>query len=207
MESPSSSPDVPSRKPLVLKTAAWFVLGLIAVGFLVWPYAHFSEWAKTAARPNLGEPPLGLSAAGFGLLAGLCLGLAGRWRRTAHGAGMRVFWLAWILIAGGEAACTLETYRSGVAQIKADPLANAREAFLAVESDADTPELRAARKQMQADLKRDQELRREKLSFSYFLTYRVGKPGNVPIAVLFWGLEIALGATLGAWVTQRVSRG
>lgn len=206
MELPSTSADAPPRKRFVLNTAAWFVLGLVAVGLLVWPYAHFSEWAKAEARQHLGEPPLGLSAAGFGLLAGLCLGFAARWLRIAQGAGSRVFWLAWILIAGGETACTLEVYRFGVAQIKADPLASAREAFLAAESDTDTPEIKAARKQMQADLMRDQELRRKKLSFSYFLTYRVGKPGNVPLGILFWALEIALGASVGAWAAKRMAR-
>jgi len=199
---PLSTSDCPPSKVSLPRLLIWFAAGLVAIGLIAFAYAHVSERIKSQ-----GGFPLGLGAIGFGGIAGLALGYGARRMRVVQT--RVVVALSWILIAGGQVACTLEAYRLGVVQLKAefrkDPLGGVSEKFLA-ESPTDDAETKAAREKFRADFNQKEEVRRERVQFSTYLTHRVRALGKFTVswAAALWAAELVLGTSIGAWIAYRL---
>lgn len=119
------------------------------------------------------------------------------------------------ILAASSVLMSIKTHRDGVKAMRAqkqwqastgDPISENFKQFLLTVPEGETEQERARRLEMLADVERGEAMRRERLeylTFSGYLSSRVPKEWgkwNPPWPAVFWGAEILLGSTLGAWI-------
>lgn len=179
----------------------WLSGAVIAVSLAALLAAHLPDRAKL----------LGL----FPLVWGLAAGAGLRWwAHECHLAAPRWMLLcALLLLLGGEAGIVLETWRGHRSdlqrQFAKDPSAGfvkqAQQAAATSALEKASPEETALRQQLQAEVERVREVRRQTRSLSAFLRRRLKALGDwsQPWPELFWGGEIVLGSLAGMWILSR----
>ena len=182
----------------------WMVVGIAGVGLFFVASVHLPDTIKVP-----GLFPVGLAAAaGWGL---------GRWGTAMN---IRPTWAvaiaAWLAIAGGEVISTVKTNRDRVAYLRTlrewqdlsghpieEGLRRSQNEQPAAQSDED----KKRRQEIRDQIEFGESYRRERLkrlTFYGFLKERVPKAWgkwSYPWPVVFWGAEVVLGSTLGAWLT------
>jgi hypothetical protein len=137
---------------------------------------------------------------------------------------------AWLCLGLGAVGAAGKTYRDGLQAMRAqkqwqelapDPITDDLKKYVNQQPENELPEEAERRRQMRAELERGEALHRQRqeyLTFSGFLSSRIPKEWgkwNPPWPAVFWGTEVLVGSTLGAWialnalrtVTSRVARG
>jgi hypothetical protein len=192
----------------------WFVIGTIAIAVLFSASVHVPQRIKLP----------GLSGIVLGMVAGWGLGwwaASKNLRRPAM-----VVILTWAMIAAGEVLAAIETHQLGnrpenpnakPETIQRDILTEGMRQYYSEEPD-DLTEVELARWREGRDLFERGEQKLEQVreegrlhrSFYGYLANRIdpkrwGK-WPYPWPALFWGVEVMLGSSLGAWVALRTWR-
>jgi hypothetical protein len=189
-----------ARQPFV----GWLVVGIAGVGLWFVVSVHFPDTIKI---PGLFT--VGLAAvAGFGL---------GRWGTTMNvQPGFAVAICAWLAIVGGEVIATVKTNSDRVAYLRTQrewqdltghPIEEALKRSLDEQPAAQSEEQKRRQQEIRDQIEFGESYRRERLerlTFYGFLKERIPKAWGkwtYPWPAVFWGAEILLGSTLGAWLT------
>lgn len=182
----------------------WLVMSVIAVTVLS------LLGANAPSRVKL----LGLYAAGYGALAGFCLGHSARLNHLR--VGRAVISMGAVLILAGWAGLSLESYRIQAAELRgksADEPAAARASRLIDSAPPpDDAQSRAIYDDMKQSFARaaDEHSTQvaQRTTIRAFLVNRVSPLGNWSIvgAALFWSAESLIACVLGAWILRRTSQ-
>lgn len=164
---------------------------------------HFSDAIKIP-----GLVPVALAA-----LAGWGLGRWGTVMNIMPGAAVAI--AAWFTIAGGEVISNLKANRDRVAYLRTQPkyqdkpddiiegLKRALDAAPPIQNEKD----RRQREKIRNDIEQGESKHREwlaELTFYGFLQSQIPKTWGkwpYPWPAVFWGAEVVIGSTLGAWLT------
>jgi hypothetical protein len=187
----------------------WLTVGAVAVVLFFQMSVHLPQSAKL---PGVLLIALG-AAAGWGL---------GRWGVYMNVAPTRAVAIStWLCLGLGAVSATGKTYRDGLQIMRAqkqwqeflpDPITDHLRNYVNRQSENESPEDAERRRQMRAELERGDALHRQRqeyLTFSGFLANRIPKEWGrwqPPWPAVFWGTEVLVGSTLGAWITLNTLR-
>jgi hypothetical protein len=189
--------------------AGWLLIGAIGVGFLFLAAVYAPQRVKL---PLISPLVLG-AAAGWGL------GALAAGRKALHA--VFVIAASVCLIAAGEIGRTVETYRRELPALRRQIEKNLQhhdiadrldETLLEPDADAETPEgsglsLDRSAVERAARLRADERAQLERLvTFAGYLENRIPPQWGhwpAPWPEIFWGAEILLAGTLGAFVAAR----
>ena len=194
--------ETSSRQPLV----GWLTVGIAGVGLLFVASVHFLNAPKV--------PGLFL---GLGAVAGVGLGFWGKVMSIQPTWAIAI--AAWLAISGGEVLSTVKENHDRVAYLRtrpenqdspADPITEGLKRALEVEPAVLTDQQRRQQMRSASILEAGESRRRErlakvqeKLTFYGFLHERIPEAWGKwrhPWPAVFWGAEVVLGSTLGAWL-------
>jgi hypothetical protein len=162
--------------------------------------------------------PAGLLSIALGAVAGWGLGQWGAALQirpnlvVALGAGL--------IVLAGQILAAAETHRDGVRKMRAskawqdpvDPISAKFKEFLEREPEDESPKARQERLATLAAVERGEAMHKERLeylTFHGYLASRIPKQWgkwSSPWPVVFWGAEVVLSSTLGAWLAVRTLR-
>lgn len=209
MTDPESTTTASDRRS---DAGGWLLIGGIGVAALFLGFVHAPQRVKL---------PL-VSALGLGALAGWGLG---RWALARMVVSQRLVILAsLILIVAGQIGAAIEAHRLGVKSIRVEqnrrnleqsklnleqsPLADQIEQALVEEAEDEETRNRLRAEHEVARRRRREELDRQQrlMTFAGYLESRIPTQWGrwpPPWPELFWGAEIVLSSTLGAWIARR----
>ena len=182
----------------------WLVVGIAGVGLLFVASVHLPDTIKIP----------GLFAVGLAAAAGWGLG---RWGTIMNiRPTLAVAIAAWLAIAGGEVISTVKTNRDRVRYLRTqriwqespdDPMMKSIKRSLDEEPAVPSEEDRRRRQEIRDEIELGESRHSERLqhlTFYGFLQDRIRKAWgkwSSPWPVVFWGAEVVLGSTMGAWLT------
>jgi hypothetical protein len=181
----------------------WLVVGIAGVGLLFVASVHFPDTIKVP----------GLFAVGLAAVAGFGLGHWGTAMNIRPTAAVAI--AAWLAIAGGEVIATIKTNSDRVAYLRTQrewqdltghPIEEALKRSLDEQPAAQSEEQKRRQQEIRDQIEFGESYRRERLerlTFYGFLKERIPKAWGkwtYPWPAVFWGAEIIVGSTLGAWL-------
>lgn len=201
---PDKTPDAAGAAAANQGFAGWLVVGAAGVGLLFVVSVHFPDSVKI---PGLFTVALA-AAAGFGL---------GHWGTAMNVRPTLAMALsAWLVIGGSGVIAAIKTNRDRVHSLQKqpkyrnapeDPIIEGLKRALDTEPTPQNEKDRQRLQRIRDDVELGESKRREwleQLTFYGFLKGRIpdawGK-WSYPWPAVFWGVEIVLGSTLGAWLT------
>ena len=195
----------PSKEPpdSVTDFALWMMVGAAGVALLFVVAEQLPQRFKVPVFFMMGLE----TAAAWGL---------GRWGVARMIRPTMWFALAvWGLLAGSFVLMAVKTHRDGVKIMRAqkqwqespgDPISENLKQFLMQEPEGESDQDRERRLEMLADVERGEAMRKQRLEYLTFYGYlsnRIPKEWGkwrFPWPAVFWGAEILLGSTWGAWL-------
>jgi hypothetical protein len=205
----SAEPLPPEPKELYGHTnlLVWLATGGVGVAILFAASVHTpQEWKR-----------LGLYSVALGALAGWGLGQWALLRKIRPS--FVVIGLTWTLILAGEALAAVQTHRAALKperaelkpeQIERDMMTEGMREYFTREPEGLTTEERERWLKDRAEFERGEERLRDELearrvhrSFYGYLANRIPKEWgkwSYPWPAVFWGGEVLLASTLGAWL-------
>jgi hypothetical protein len=207
MSTDPTPPQEPSQ--VVTNVAVWLALGTVGVAIFFTASVHTPlEWKVLGVYPVV-----------LGALAGWGLGQWAAVRKLRASA--LIIGLVWLLIVAGEVLAAAQTYRARIkperSELKPEQLLDrdmvneAERQYFSSEPEGLSEEGRVRWREARESFERGEQRRREATearrlhrSFYGYLANRIPEKKwgqwSYPWPAVFWGAEVLLGSTLGAWL-------